>query len=135
MKTLIAQMGHYQKLHAASREQWLRLVAVSMRDVATLLIAVLAAATVITLSVWVTGTGMGPVLGAGTWALGFVFLGLAMDSSGQSALVRAVTGVALPVLALLQARVSADFTIVSGVLLAAWAGYTVLKRLSVQVTN
>jgi hypothetical protein len=104
-----------------------------LREILGLAVAIAVAAALVTLSVWLAGKPAGPLLAACTWGLGFVFLGLAVDSSGLRAVFLGITGLALPVLALLQDRVSPDFVIVSGVLLAAWAGHGILSRKSSQV--
>ncbi len=132
MKTLTATLHPSQKSRPARPGPWLDFMTTCMHDVVTLSIAALTAAAVITLSVWAAAFGANPVLGAGTWALGFIFLGLAVDRRGLSARLAMATGAALPVLALLQDRVSPGFMIVSGVLLAAWAGFIVLRVYSVQ---
>ncbi len=132
MKTLTAPLQQYRKLKSDSRESWLGFAVTPMRNVLTLAVAVLTAAVVITLAVWSAGMGANPVLGVATWGLGFIFLGLAVDSQGLPALLRTATGVALLVLAVLQAQLSANLIIVSGVLLAAWAGFIVLKLFLLQ---
>ncbi len=132
MKTLTATLHPSQKSRTVRPRRWLDCMTASMHDVVTLSIAALTAAAVITLSVWAAAVGANPVLSAGTWALGLIFLGLAVDLRGLSARLAAATGAALPVLALLQDRVSPGFMIVSGVLLAAWAGFMVLRVYSVQ---
>ena len=132
MKTLIATLHSSQKSRPVGPRRWLDFMTACMPDVATLSIAVLTAAAVITLSIWAAAMGTNPVLSAGTWALGLIFLGLAVDLHGLVARLAAATGVALPVLALLQDRVSPGFMIVSGVLLAAWAGFIVLRVYSAQ---
>jgi len=132
MKTLSAPLHQSLERETLARRKWLASLAASLRDIVSLVVAVATAAAVVTLSVWLAGRAAGPLLGACTWGLGFVFLGLAVDSRGLSAVFRWATGIALPVLALLQTRVSPDFVIVSGVLLAAWAGLGILKRASNQ---
>jgi hypothetical protein len=132
MKTYTAPIPQNRNLQSVAGRNLVPFMAASMRDIVTLVGAMLMAASIITLSVWMAGMGAGAVLAAGTWGLGFVFLGLAMDEHGPVALYRAATGIALLILALLQTRVSADFVIVSAVLLAAWAGFALFKRLSLQ---
>lgn len=100
----------------------------SLREVLALMSAVLVAASIITLSVWATGMEIGAILGAGTWALGFVFLGFAVDGRGRTAIYQLLTGLALLVLALLQSYVSPDFFIFSGTLVATWLAAILLYR-------
>jgi hypothetical protein len=132
MKTLSSTLTQTQKLESSTGRKWFASVAVYLRDILSLAVAVVVAGALVTLSVWLAGRAFGPLLAACTWGLGFVFLGSAVDSRGWSTVFRGVTGVALSALALFQDRVSADFVIVSGVLLAAWAGHSVLKRTSAQ---
>jgi len=108
-------------------------MAATLREILGLAAAVGVAAALVTLSAWLAGRAPGPLLAACLWGLGFVFLGLAVDSRGLRAIFLAMTGLALPVLAMLQDRVSPDFMIVSGVLLAAWAGHGILRRKAPQV--
>lgn len=100
----------------------------SIREVLALMSAVLVAASIITLSVWAAGMEINAFLGASTWALGFMFLGLAIDNRKRTAMFQLVTGLALLVLALLQNYVSPDFLIVSGTLVATWVAAALFKR-------
>ena len=102
----------------------------SMHDVMALTWAGLSAIAIITLSVWAAGMEINTYLGLSTWAMGFIFLGLAVDNDGRVAVFQLVTGVAFLVLALLQNSVSPDFIIVSGALLATWVAVVLFNRLS-----
>jgi hypothetical protein len=68
------------------------------------------------------------ILEASLWASGFIFLALAVDSERPSVGPLLITGLALPILALLSSRVAAEFTIVAAVLLAAWVAASILRR-------
>jgi hypothetical protein len=133
MKTLTATIREPRELQTAGGERWLGSLTGILREILGLAVAIAVAAALVTLSVWLAGKPAGPLLAACTWGLGFVFLGLAVDCRGLRAVFLGITGLALPVLALLQDRVSPDFVIVSGVLLAAWAGHGILGRKSSQV--
>jgi len=133
MKTLTATIREPGELETAAGKRWLGSMTEILREILGLAVVVAVAAALVTLSVWLAGKPAGPLLAAGTWGLGFMFLGLAVDSRGLRAVFLGMTGVALPGLALLQDRVSPDFVIVSGVLLAAWAGHGILRRKSSQV--
>lgn len=68
-------------------------------------------------------------LQAATWAAGFVFLGLAIESErADTALLLAFTGAALPVLAYLSSRVAVELAIVAATLVAAWIAAALLRR-------
>ena len=133
MKTCTASLEHRSGLQAVARKKLMTLMTASMRDLAALAVALLAGAAIITLSIWLASQGALPLLGAGAWALGFVFIAQAVDSEGPAALRRAAIGCALPVLALLQDRVSADFLIVAGVMMAVWIARALMRKLSAQV--
>jgi len=134
MKTLTATtIREPRELETAAGKRWLGPLTEIVRETLGLAVAVVVAAAMVTLSVWLAGKPVGPLLAASTWGLGFVFLGLAADSRGLRAVFLGITGLALPVLALLQDRVAPDFVIVSGVLLAAWAGHGILRRRTSQV--
>jgi hypothetical protein len=64
-----------------------------------------------------------------TWASGFVFLGLAVESeSAELSILNLATGIALPVLALLSSRFAVELTIVAAALVAAWVAAAILRR-------
>jgi hypothetical protein len=68
-------------------------------------------------------------LQATTWAAGFVFLGLALESErAETALLLSATGVALPVLAYLSSTLAVELAIVAATLVAAWIAAALLRR-------
>jgi hypothetical protein len=68
-------------------------------------------------------------LQATTWAAGFVFLGLALESErAETALLLSFTGVALPVLAYLSSTLAVELAIVAATLVAAWIAAALLRR-------
>ena len=130
MKTFSAPVQKHQKLQTIALNKLMPLSTATLRNFMVVPGAMLPAATIVTLSVWVAGLEVSTFLGVCTWGAGFIFLGLAVDGHGTLARFQLATGIALPVLALLQKNVSPDFIIVAGALLAAWLGAAVLKRLS-----
>lgn len=66
------------------------------------------------------------VIEAMLWAGGFVFLGLAVDSSMTKFKWLLATGLALPILALLSSGQAIEFSIIAAVLVAVWAGYAII---------
>jgi hypothetical protein len=64
-----------------------------------------------------------------TWASGFVFLWLAVESeSAELSILNLATGIALPALALLSSRFAVELTIVAAALVAAWVAAAILRR-------
>ena len=131
MKTFNESIHQDLSIRSFTTRRHLPAILASMRNVLALSGAGLTAIAIITLSVWAAGLEINMYLGVSTWGIGFIFLGLAMDSNGRTALLQLMSGVALLVLALLQNSVSPDFIIISGVLLATWVAVVLFKRLSV----
>ena len=131
MKTFSSPINQKQRTQPITPNRLISALASSVRDIMALLSAVLAGAALITLFVLLAGTEISPFIGAGTWGTGFIFLGLSLDNNGKVALFQVISGVALLVLGLLQTSVSADFIIVSGAILATWAGALFFRRVSV----
>ena len=84
---------------------------------------------VILLSVLAAEAEITAVTGAVTWGLGLIFFALATDNRTSTSLLQIFTGAALFILAWLQFSVSADFTVVTGVLVAAWAALALFRQL------
>lgn len=94
------------------------------------LVALVPALALVVGSAWlVTLPDLVPYLQAATWAVGLVFLALAVESErGDTALLMSFTGVALPVLAFLSSRVATELAIVAATLVAAWVVAAVVRR-------
>lgn len=124
--------GHFQKhhrYHATTGSNIVPVVVDSFRETLALLAAVIAAITIVMLSVWVADMQIQNIFGAFTWGLGFVFLAMAVDNRGLMAALQAFTGLSLLVLAWLQSVVSPDFIIASDILVALWVAATLFRRL------
>jgi len=129
MKTINASLHQPRQVQTIPTGNVIPAIAASAQEILALLSSVALAATIVMLSVWVAGMEMTDILGAGIWGIGFIFFGLAVDSSDPKAVLHLVTGVALIVLAWLQANVSADYVIMSGILVAGWAATSLFKWL------
>jgi len=129
MRTYIAPIQDNRKIETTARAGILPTMDFSFREMLALLSALTTAIGIILLSVWMVGMGIDNILGAATWGLGFIFLGLAVDNRGPLALLQASSGVILLSLACLQNIVSPDFTIAAGVLLATWVAATIYRQL------
>ncbi len=130
MKTVNVLIHQNLKPQTVASKGLIPAMIASMHDVMALTWAGLSAIAIITLSVWAAGMEINTYLGLSTWAMGFIFLGLAVDNYGRVALFQLLTGVAFLILALLQNSVSPDFIIVSGALLATWVAVVLFNRLS-----
>ncbi len=129
MKTLNASLHQPRQVRFTPAGRFIPAIAASAHKVLALLSAITLAAAIVMLSVWVAGMEMTNILGAGIWGVGFIFFGLAVDNSDWKGILQLVTGVALIVLAWLQAHVSTDYVIVTGILVAGWAATSLFKRL------
>ena len=129
MRTYTATIQENRKTETTARAGNLPAMDFSFREMLALLSALTTATGITLLSVWMVGMGIDNILGVATWGLGFMFLGLAVDSRGLKAFLQLSTGVALLSLACLQNIVSPDFTIASGVLLATWVAVVVFRQL------
>lgn len=80
-------------------------------------------------SAWAIGdVGSTMVLQALIWATGYVFLALAIETRKTNFAGFMLTGVALPVLAVLSALVAAEFAVIGAALVAGWVAAAILKR-------
>jgi len=129
MKTFNATLQQPRQVRIIPAGKFIPAVAASANEIMALLGATILAASIVALSVWVAGMEITDVLGAGIWGIGLIFFGLAVDGKDPKAVLQVVTGIALLALAWLQANVSADYIIVSGILVAAWASTSLFKRL------
>jgi hypothetical protein len=91
--------------------------------------AILAAASILLAAIWAnqafTGTGVPEAL---VWTSGLVFLALAVESSNEKFVAFLSTGLVLPILAILSAKLAPEFTVVAAGVLAVWASLAVLKH-------
>lgn len=69
-----------------------------------------------------------PLLQASTWAAGFIFLALAIETREGHFIAFLATGLALPILALLSAYVATEFIIVAATVIAAWIAAVILRK-------
>jgi hypothetical protein len=129
MKTHIGPMQQERTLHINTETEIVPVMLASFRETVALLSAVTAAIAIVMFSVWVAGMAIQNVFGAFTLGLGFIFLAMAVDNRGLTAVTQLVTGVALLVLALLHSTVSPDFMIASAVLMAMWTSALLFRYL------
>ena len=67
-------------------------------------------------------------LQATLWVSGLLFLGLAIDVEDATVAPALLTGVALPVLAVLSSRVAPEFAIVAATVIAIWIAAAIWRR-------
>lgn len=94
-----------------------------------LLLAALPALALVVGSAWLVSVFENPcVLQAAIWAAGFIFLALAMESGKTNVGALLATGLALPLLALLSARLAPEFAVLAAALMAVWIAAIILNR-------
>ena len=129
MKTYSAHFHREHRFQLSALQVHIPAMVISARDILTLLGALTVASAIVILSIWTAGTDSGNILGAASWGVALVFMALAVDSQAAAAVLKVLTGGALAVLAWLQSSVSPDYVILSGILVAAWIGVAVFRRL------
>ena len=129
MKTYSATDLHRRNLQISGTEKLVPGLAASIREIIALLGAVTVATSIVLMSVWMASSEINNMYSAGTWAIGLVFLGVALDKRGSLAYVQTATGLIFLILAFLQNSVSVNFSIISGVLLAAWVAIALFVHL------
>jgi hypothetical protein len=129
MKMYTTPIQQNPQLQTGTTSTIFSVMAASMQEILLLLSTAIAALGIILLSIWAAGFEAQNILSASTWGLGFVFLGLAVDNRRASAVLQVLTACSLFALAWLQNYVSADFVVVTGVVLAAWLAGLVFKLL------
>lgn len=129
MKTITAHIHDTGRFHTKSAPEQLPEMVIPICEILALLSAVTVATGVIMLSIWAAGMDISGLIGAAGWGVAIVFFALAVDSRTPVALLQGSTGVALAVLAWLQFVVSPEYTIVSGIVIAAWLAVAVFERL------
>lgn len=87
------------------------------------------AALVAIASIWAaTNPAVDHFLGAALWGAGFVFLAIAVEVDIKRIFPYIITGVALPVLAVAGSYVAEEFSMLAGVIVAAWLAYWIARR-------
>lgn len=84
---------------------------------------------IVTGAAWlITAPDLAIYLQVTLWASGFIFLGLAIDTDSPFNLLSLLTGLALPVLALLSSRVAVEVAMVAALLVAVWLAAAIWRR-------
>lgn len=129
MKIQTGHIHHHRGLHNPVESRVVPAMVDGFRETLALLGAVSAAITIVMISVWMTGSQLHSIYSALTWGAGFVFLAMAVDSRVSMAVLQALTGLALLILAWLQNAVSVDLSIVAGIVVALWVAAMLFRRL------
>jgi len=100
-----------------------------MRLAAKAFLATVPALAIVVLATWlVTMPDLVVYLQATLWASGFVFLGLAIDSESPDNGLSLLTGIALPVLAVMSSRVAVEIAVIDSVIIALWLAVAIWRR-------
>lgn len=129
MKTLHSTFQSNAKVARGNRGPVLPVVVDGTREVLALLSATTMAIALVFTGIWASGLEATDIVGAVCWGLGFIFIGNSIDKNGPAAVLNLFSGFAMWIVAWLQSAVSADFTIISSVILAAWVSVAVFRKL------
>ncbi|MGH8035257.1 MAG: hypothetical protein ACREO9_08540, partial [Lysobacterales bacterium] len=120
----------YTSVHSQAAKAWAHRIPVKtlLRLGPRLLLAAVPVSAILAGSAWAIGSfNSAIVLQAMNWVAGFIFLALAMETRKPNFEGLLLTGLALPVLALLSANVTVEFAIVGAALVAGWVAAAILK--------
>lgn len=93
----------------------------ALRFAANIFLALVPALAVIVGAAWlITAPQLAVYLQVSLWLAGFVFLGLAVDSEKPVGLFFLLTGLALPVLALMSSTIAVEIALLAVAILSAW---------------
>ncbi len=126
---------HAIELPCKAAEAWRRnagltwSLAGTARAMLVLLGALLPAAGIILVSAWGFGAATPFTAAATLWTAGLVFLALAVDRPGRTALWLALSGITIMVLAALGLDTATEYGVLGGFLLAGWVAAAVGKSL------
>jgi hypothetical protein len=130
MKTFTAHVHKEGRFQATAFRIHVPAMDISWHDMLALTGALVVVSATAGFWVWVAGIeSLSNIVAAGTWGMALVFFGLAVNSRVPVAVLQALTGVALIVLAGMQSTVSPDYAVGSGVLTAVWAGIAACRAL------
>jgi hypothetical protein len=129
MQTLSAVIHQERQLKIRTRQRFMPVITGSARVVLSLLSGMLSAVAIVLLFTWLSTVGINDILAACTCGVAFIFLGLAVDNRGKTAVLQAVTGLIMFILAWLQNSVSADYAVASGILLGMWVAVMLYRQL------
>lgn len=129
MKTLHTYLDESSWKGSSSFRPHLPPMPVSLREILALWVSVGMATTVVLSAIALAGTAAGSLIGASTWALAIGFIASAVDADRRNGLLQALTGLLLVAFAWLQNTVSPEYTIGTGILVAAWISVAVFKWL------
>jgi len=91
--------------------------------------AIVPALAIVVGSAWlITMPDLVVYLQATLWASGFLFLGLALDSEAPANGLHLVTGIALPILAMLSSYVAVELAVVAAALVGIWVAAGIFRR-------
>jgi len=101
----------------------------ALRFAANLFLALVPALAVIVGAAWlITAPDLAVYLQVSLWLAGFVFLGLAVDSGKPANILFLLTGLALPVLALMSSWVAVEIAVLAVAILSAWTAVIIWQH-------
>ena len=137
MKSHSIELPRYERFEdrfdSPRKTGWLRRLNKGQRLALKAFAAVVPALAVVVVSLWIIAQpGLVIYLQAGTLAFGFVFLALALESRLLvTALLHALSGLALFVLSRASIHFGAEFLLLSAVIMAAWLAWALFRRVDV----
>ena len=130
MKSHTIQWNSSPAGHALPKPVIRKAYALDLAGVVAILTAVIIATAIVVLAMWAAGHNGQDALGALGWMAGIVFLALAIDSRDPLSILQLVTGISLMLLAWASSRISPEFGVISGLIIAAWVVAPLSSRIN-----
>jgi hypothetical protein len=92
------------------------------------LAALLPALITAVITIWAISSGFGAYVSAAYWAIGLIYLALAVETEGRIGVMLGSSGAILMGLAWLSSRVALEFGVLAGFVVAVWVVVPILNR-------
>ena len=129
MKTHAIEWSHIESHKTESTSNTVSRLNSALCLAAKSFMAIVPALAIVVGSAWlITMPDLVVYLQATLWASGFLFLGLALDSEAPANGLHLVTGIALPILAMLSSYVAVELAVVAAALVGIWVAAGIFRR-------
>jgi hypothetical protein len=106
-----------------------------LQVVLLILAATLPVALVSVITLWAISTGSAMYVSAMYWSVGFIFLALMVENENGHRTILAGSGISMMLLAWMSSRITPEFGVLAGFLLAAWLAAPFIRCLTLRAAG